>query len=133
MSVSKWMTANPFCAQPDDLLEVVADAMRRGRFRHAPVIAGDRRVIGMITERELREQKGYWRTTKVTGALSEPAITVRADDSITAAAQIMLERQIGALPVVDGEQRIVGIVTTSDLLRALIECVSSAASTRERD
>src|SRR5262245_3831827 len=78
MHVSKWMTHNPFCVQPNDMLEAVADAMQRGRFRHAPVVASDRRVIGMVTERDLREQKGYWSSTRVSAALSEPAITVRA-------------------------------------------------------
>ena len=133
MHVSKWMTENPFCAQPDDMLEAVAEAMRRGRFRHAPVISPDRRVIGMVTERDLREQKGYLSSTKVTAVVSEPAITVCADDPIARAAQIMLERQIGALPVVDGEQRILGIVSTTDVLRAFLDCVGGADPIRKRE
>lgn len=132
MQVSKWMSENPFCAQPNDMLQAVADAMQRGRFRHAPVVAPDRRVIGMVTERDLREQKGYWSSTKVSAALSEPAITVRADDRIEHAAQIMLERQIGALPVVDSDQRVVGIVTTSDMLRAFLDCLGGADAVRKR-
>ena len=127
MYVSQWMTKNPFCVTGDDLLETVADAMRRGRFRHAPVIASDRRVLGIVSERDLREQKGYLSSTKVSAALTEPAITVRADDPIEHAAHIMLERQIGALPVVDAEQRVVGIVTTTDLLRAFLDAAGGAA------
>ena len=117
MHVSMWMTEKPYCVTPDDLLDAVAAAMQRGRFRHAPVVARDGRLVGVVSDRDLREQKGYLGSTKVSAVLSEPAITVRPEDSIEDAAHIMLERQIGALPVIDREERVVGIVTTTDVCR----------------
>jgi acetoin utilization protein AcuB len=124
------MTENPFCVTPDDLLDAVAAAMQRGRFRHAPVVASDRRVLGIVSDRDLREHKGYLGSTKVSAVLSEPAIAVRPEDQIEDAAQIMIERQIGALPVVDSEQRVIGIVTTTDLLRALLDGIGGAEAVR---
>jgi acetoin utilization protein AcuB len=124
------MTENPFCATPEDLLDAVAAAMQRGRFRHVPVVASDRRVLGVVSDRDLREQKGYWSSTKVSAVLSEPAVAVRPEDPIEDAAQTMLERKIGALPVVDREQRVVGIVTTTDLLRAMLDSIGGAEAVR---
>jgi acetoin utilization protein AcuB len=121
MQIARWMTEKPFCTRADELLERVWAAMREGRFRHVPVVSGDGRVLGMVSERDVREQKGYLSSTKVTAVLSEPAITVRAEDRVEDAAKLMLERQTGALPVVDAEQRVVGIVTTSDVLRAFLD------------
>jgi acetoin utilization protein AcuB len=126
MYVSKWMTRKPFVVQQDDLLQVVTDAMQRGCFRHAPVVTCDGGVIGMVSDRDIREQKGYLSSTRVSAALTEPAITVRPEDSIEQAARIMLDRQIRALPVVDAEQRLVGIITTTDLLRAFVDFVGHA-------
>lgn len=130
MHVSRWMTENPFYVTPGDLLDAVAAAMQRGRFRHVPVVDSDRRVLGIVSDRDLREQKGYWSSTKVSAVISEPAIAVCPEDPIEDAAQIMLERQISALPVVDREQRVIGIVTTTDLLRALLDGIGGAAAVR---
>jgi acetoin utilization protein AcuB len=124
------MTKNPLCVTADDLLDQVAAAMERGRFRHAPVVAGDRRLLGIVSDRDLRGQKGYLSSTKVTAVLSEPAHAIRPEDPIEHAAQLMLEHQIGALPVVDGEQRVVGIVTTTDLIRAFLDALGGAEAGR---
>lgn len=129
MHVSLWMTENPWCAAADDLLDVVAAAMARGRFRHVPVVDGEHRLIGIVTDRDLREQKGYLEATKVSAVISEPAVAVGPDDPIEEAAQILLERKIGGLPVIDGGRRVVGILTTSDLLRGMLHAIGGAEGT----
>ena len=50
---------------------------------------------------------------------SSPAVTVRQDDPIATAGDLLIERRMGAVPVVDGDDRLVGIVSSVDLLRAL--------------
>lgn len=125
MHVEKWMTRTPYCVTGEDLLITVAAAMQEGRFRHAPVVTSDGRLLGIVSDRDLREQKGYLSSTKVTAVISEPPIAVRPDDLIEDAAQTMLERQIGALPVIDDAQRVIGILTATDLLRGLLHAVGS--------
>jgi CBS domain-containing protein len=120
MSVSIWMTEEPYCAGVDDHLDAVSAAMERGRFRHVPVVDAEGRLIGIVTDRDLRRHTGYLDTTKVSAAISEPAVAVGRHDSIHDAAQILLDRRIGGLPVIDGERRVIGILTTSDLLRGLL-------------
>jgi acetoin utilization protein AcuB len=121
-----WMTAEPYCVTADYRLDAVAAAMERGRFRQVPVVDDARRLIGIVTARDLRQHVGYWESTKVSAAMTEPAIAVRPDDPIELAARILLERKIGGLPVVDQERRVVGVLTTSDLLRGFLHGVGGA-------
>ena len=53
---------------------------------------------------------------KVSEIMSRPVFTVTADTSVKAAAQLLVERDISALPVVDAKGRLVGIVSEADLL-----------------
>ena len=50
MTVSEWMTAQPYSAKSDDLIEAVAGAMQRGRFRHVPIVDDDGKLIGIVTD-----------------------------------------------------------------------------------
>ena len=120
MTVSEWMTAQPYSAKSDDLIEAVAGAMQRGRFRHVPVVDADGKLIGIVTDGDLREHKGYLAVTKVSAVLSQPAIAIGPDEPIERAAQLLLSRGIRGLPVIDATGRVLGIVTTSDLLRGLL-------------
>lgn len=130
MQVMTWMTEKPYCVTADELLDSVASAMREGHFRHAPVVASDGRLLGMVSDRDLREQKGFLTSTKVTAVISEPAIALKPEDPIEDAAHIMLEHHIGALPVVDSERRVVGILTSDDLLRAFLDAEGTLGTVR---
>jgi CBS-domain-containing membrane protein len=52
------------CVTPGDLLDAVAAAVQQGRFRHIPVVASDGRLLGIVSDRDLREQKGYWSSSR---------------------------------------------------------------------
>jgi acetoin utilization protein AcuB len=63
--------------------------------------------------------------TKVNGVMTERPVTVTPATTLEEAAQILLERQIGALPVlVDG--RLVGIITTSDIVKAFLDVMGAS-------
>lgn len=128
-----WMTAPPYCVTADCRLDAVAEAMERGRFRQVPVVDGDGRLIGIVTDRDLRQHLGYLASTKVSGAMTEPAIAVQPDDPIEHAARILFEHKVGGLPVVDREGRVVGVLTTSDLLRGFLHGVGGAEHTGRID
>jgi acetoin utilization protein AcuB len=121
MQVSLWMKEKPYCVTAEDRLDDVAKAMAAGGFRHAPVIDAEGHVVGMVSDRDMREHKGFLPTTRVSAAMIEPAVTVGPDDPIERAAHLMRERKIGALPVVDAERRLIGILTETDLLDGLLD------------
>ena len=80
-----------------------------------------------MTDRDLRQHEGYLESTKVTAAMKLDPMTVAPESSALDAARLLVEHKIGGLPVVD-EGKLVGIVTTSDLLRALVDVVHATES-----
>lgn len=117
--VGEWMTRNPATAAPDEKLSSVHGKMLEGGFRCIPVIK-DGQPVGIITDRDIRNHTGYLDHTEAFKAMSEALITVTPSTTIREAARLLRERKIGALPVVE-EERLTGIITTTDVLNALTE------------
>jgi acetoin utilization protein AcuB len=105
--------------------------MERERIRHLPVMDGTR-IAGIVSDRDIRLNLPSPATTlsvwemnalllKLTvGDIMTPAVvTIRPDSGVDAAAELMVAHRFGALPVTE-DGRLVGIVTETDLLRALI-------------
>ena len=120
MRVRDWMTPRPATIGHDALLRDARELMDRGGFRHLPVVDRDGRLIAILTDRDVREHHGHLGDTRVTAAAVETPFTIGPDDPIEAAAGIVLGRKIGGLPVVDGQGRLVGMITETDLLRGLL-------------
>ena len=117
------MTRHPETIRPEDMLLKAKEMMDAGGFRRLPVVHEDR-VVGMLTERDLREHGGYLKSTKVDAAMKTPVITVDSNASVEEAARLMLANKIGGLPVVDGG-KLVGVVTSSDMLRAFLNVIEA--------
>ncbi len=130
MIVANRMTREPITVEADDLLIRAAHKMQAGGFHRLPVVSNGK-LVGIITDRDLREHHGHLEHTKINGVMTERPATVTPATTVEEAAKILLERQIGALPVV-AEGRLVGIITTSDILNAFLEVMgaSRGGSTR---
>ncbi len=124
MIVGHHMTHNPVVIGPDEFLAAADERMRRGSFRRLPVVSGGK-LVGIITERDLRQHLGYLKNTKVTAAMTEPAMTVSPNDTIEKSAHLMLEKKIGGLPVVEGKE-LVGIITYSDILETFLNVMGAS-------
>lgn len=106
--------------------------MRAGKVRHLPVRDGAGRLMGIVTDRDLRQiildpslreragndLLGALEALTVRDIMSWAVITVRPETGLREAARIMHEKKIGALPVVKNDE-VVGILTESDVVRAL--------------
>lgn len=130
MIVGNRMTKEPITVGPDDLLIRASHKMQAGGFRRLPVVS-DGKLVGIVTERDLRQHRGYLEHTKINGVMTENPVTVVPATTLEEAAQILLERQIGGLPVV-ADGRLIGIITTSDILNAFLDVMgaSQGGSTR---
>ena len=117
--VGKWMTPHPISTEPAEKLTAVRAKMLSGHFRTMPVLSAGR-LAGIITDRDLRRHEGYLDHTEVRLAMTTEVDTVTPSTPIHDAAKTLLEHKIGALPVVEGE-RLIGIISTSDVLRAFLE------------
>ncbi len=124
MLVRDRMTRNPVTIEPDDFLGQALLRMQTGRFRRLPVIAHGK-LVGVITERDLRAHQGYLERTKVNGIMIENPRIIGSESTLEEAARIMLERQIGGLPVVD-HGALVGIITATDVLGAFLEVMGAS-------
>src|ERR1019366_6844120 len=103
------MTKHPETIAPSDMLLKAKEMMDAGGFRRLMVVI-EGRVVGILTERDLREHGGYLQSTKVEVAMKTPVVTVDSHTSVEEAARLMLTKKIGGMPVVDAG-KLVGIVT----------------------
>ncbi len=124
MQIANWMTRDPVCITRQDTLAKTKELMDAGRFRRLPVIDNDK-LVGIITERDLRQHWDYLDSTKVDAAMTPDPVTITPRVTAEDVARLLLQHKIGGLPVVENG-KLVGIVSTSDLLRAFLKVVQAA-------
>ncbi len=130
-NVREIMTADPLTLEPEMTVLKALEMMNQVWIRHLPVCK-DGKVVGMLSDRDLRNfEMQDWvsavSTEKVREYLAMPVSTMMSTEvkavgpnaTTSDAASMILSAEISALPVVD-DGKIVGIVTTDDLLRTLV-------------
>jgi CBS domain-containing protein len=124
-TVGQFMSTDLFTVQPDDLIDLAASVMDWRHIRHVPVEDEAGRLVGLVTHRGLLHlligrigEKGLGTITVREVMLPNP-ITVSPSTPTLTAIEIMRERRIGCLPVVESNQ-LVGIVTSYDFLDASV-------------
>ena len=123
MQIVNLMTPDPITISQHDRLSKAKSIMTAGNFRRVPVV-DDGRLVGILTERDLQKYSRFLESTRVNAAMRTSLITVTPYDAVEDAALLMLKHKIGGLPVV-AEGKLIGIVTTSDLLKALLNVVKA--------
>ncbi|HEU4853905.1 MAG TPA: CBS domain-containing protein [Nitrosospira sp.] len=114
--ISEVMSSDVQTINPDATIEEAAQEMRDGDFGLLPV-GDEEQLLGVITDRDIAVRavaEGRGPSTPVSEIMSEDVIWAHEDDSIEEAAEIMSDNQIRRLPVVNAEQRLVGIVSLGD-------------------
>lgn len=143
------MDRDPESVNPDDDIKTVLDRLREHDLPGLPVVDADGKVVGIITESDLvisdeesdfhlphyvnimggvvflesmkhfeeRAKKAF--AASATDLMTADPITVKPNDDVDTAARIISEKHHNRLPVVDGEGRLVGVVTRVDVLAAL--------------
>lgn len=133
MLVQHWMTRDPITIEAETPFLEARLILRERHIRHLPVV--DRgKLVGVVTDRDLKEAAPSGATTldvyemnylllkmKVRDLIKRLPITVRPATSVEEAARLMHDHKIGCLPVVDDAGMLVGLITETDLLRAIVE------------
>lgn len=117
MLIRRWMTKNPATISPIETLDDARRKMDKGNFRRLPVVKGGQ-LVGIITDRDLRQHVGQLEHTRVDAVMAKPVITVEPDMLLDQAANLLVKHKVGGLPVLDAG-KLVGIITAIDMLRAL--------------
>lgn len=130
MKVSEYMSTDVFTANLGDGLRQTFYRMREREIRHMPVIDADGRLVGIISDRDLRrpdwvddeENVAHFylldNAHKVKDTMTPGPTVIHQNAPVIEAVEIFVERRFGALPVVDDEERLVGMISALDLLRA---------------
>ena len=130
--VRDWMTPNPVTVGPKTTLPEAHKIMKDRKFRRLPVVQQGR-LVGIVTLGDVREAGPSSATTlsifelnyllaqlTVDRIMTRNVVTVSPEAAIREAANLMLQHEVGALPVVEGDQ-LVGIITESDIFRLIVQ------------
>lgn len=118
--VSSFMTTDIFTVHRDELLDLAARMMDWSHIRHVPVEDDNHQLVGLVSHRRmlrfLLQDSPRDREVPVSEIMEADPITVSPDTSSLAAIRLMKEHRIACLPVVDSNQKLVGIVTDHDFM-----------------
>ena len=141
VTVDAVMTRDPVTVGVDACLGDAAEALLQGGFRHLPVLDGEGRLVGVISERDLRtrlgvEVEGFSAATlealtaPVSEAMTPDPISARAGTPLADVLEAFTTERLGSLPVIDDADRLVGIISYVDVLRWLRRSAAANLSAR---
>ncbi|GFK96095.1 Inosine-5'-monophosphate dehydrogenase [Fundidesulfovibrio magnetotacticus] len=130
MLVGDWMLKDVTTVTEDVSMVKAGRIMQQRGIRRLPVVDSDGHLIGIVTERDIKAASPSKATSldiydmtrllseiKVRDIMTKKPLTIRPDDSVARAAAIMRDNKVGGLPVVDGYDAVVGIITATDIFR----------------
>lgn len=136
--VKDWMSAPVITIAPETPVSEAHQLMKDKQIRRLPVTR-DSQLVGIVTIGDLRgagpsaatslsiwELNYLWAKLAVGQIMSSRLITVRPDDPIISAAELVLTHKISGLPVLDMQDQLVGILTESDIFKMLVKSRSVA-------
>lgn len=119
MKVSDVMTKNPVCCRLTDTAQEVAKILRDEDIGSVPILSEGGKLEGIITDRDMCctiiAEGLDPRTTSINNYVTRNPLACRADDNLDDCERAMQKNQIRRIPVVDDQQRCVGVVSQADL------------------
>ena len=132
VKVRDWMTSNVITTRRNTAISSAHQIMRENNIRRLPVVENGQ-LIGLITIGDVREaspsdattlsiwELNYlWAQLVVEKVMTENVYTVTPDASVLDVAELMLEHKVSGIPVVDTDNKLVGVITESDIFRMLV-------------
>jgi len=133
MFVSDWMTTKVYTVNPDNPLSDAIKILKEKTIKHLPVVDKRNKVIGVLSDRDIKEYMPSKATTldvfelhnilletKVAKVMKKKVFTGMPNLPIEEAAMLMYDKDIGCLPIVE-DNRLVGIISDRDLFRVLVD------------
>jgi acetoin utilization protein AcuB len=134
MFIDKSMTRDVLTVDPETSIAEAAELMSGNRVRHLPVTDPDGRLVGIVTDRDIRSampsvlsnedivsrEKERIALLKVQDIMTRKVVTVSPMNTLEDALLLMQRTKVGAFPVLDLQGRLIGIISVRDLMRAFI-------------
>ncbi|OGP50467.1 MAG: hypothetical protein A2Y79_06120 [Deltaproteobacteria bacterium RBG_13_43_22] len=133
MKIKYWMTKDPITVTPDILAVEAQKIMKENKIRRLPVVEKGK-LVGIVTFRNLMEAAPSSATSlsiyelnylimkmKVKDLMKKNVITVSPEDTVIDAISLGMKHDIGGFPVLDEQGKLVGIVTETQISRAMMQ------------
>lgn len=129
MKISRYMSPKVITVHPEDGIRKTFFLMREQRIRHVPVVDG-KRLVGILSDRDLRRPEWVDEDLEIVHVYNlEDDLSVKdlmttdvkvvyTFDSIKKANRYLIDHRFGALPVLNKEEELVGMLSALDVLRA---------------
>jgi CBS domain-containing membrane protein len=137
-TVADLMNPDVLTIDETDDLGLAASIFQVGRIRHLPVVDAEKRLVGVVTERDMLRAwatigEAMGRLTRVAEGMTREVSVVMPGTPMRQALELMLARKFGCLPVVDpsDRQKVVGIVTEADAVRFAARIAAEAERLEE--
>ena len=134
MLIREWMTRNVISVTPETSMFKASRLMKENNIRRLPVMGADGKLIGIISDRDIRTASPSKATTldmhelyyllsevKVKDIMTRQPVTILETETVDTAAVVMDEKEIGGLPVMSETGELVGIITDRDVFKVLID------------
>lgn len=133
MLVKEWMTKSVITITADTSMMKASRLMKEKNVRRLPVLDEENRVVGIVSDRDIKDASPSKATTldmhelyyllselKVKDIMTKNPTCAKESDSVEGVALLMQEKRFGGMPVVDADNRIQGILTDSDIFKVLV-------------
>jgi len=132
MLVNYWMNKNPITVDADDSMKKAMDLIEKNKIHILPVL-NDNKLIGVVTDHDLKQAQTAIASTinsydfndiyleiKVKSFMPMELISIPWNFSIEETAETLMEKKIDGAPVIDNDGQLIGVITKTDLFKALI-------------
>ncbi|MEA2089838.1 MAG: CBS domain-containing protein [Thermoproteota archaeon] len=128
--LSTIMSTNIITCSFEDEIDNVWRLMQKKSFTGLPVVKKNK-LVGVVTQKDLLDsgavfpvfeaKKGRFKApSKVSSVMKTPAISLQSTDTIKEAAELMLRKNFGRIPIVDGKDKLIGIVDREDIVNVFL-------------
>jgi acetoin utilization protein AcuB len=134
MLVARRMSRNPVAVSPKASIQEAMEIMKRHSIRHLPVVNREERLVGWVTDTDLRGAliASMIEDLTVGDVMIADPVTVKSTDVLERAALLITEHKIGGMPVLE-DGKLVGVITVVDILEAFIDIMGVLAASSRLD
>jgi acetoin utilization protein AcuB len=133
MLIENWMTKEVITGTPEMSMMKASKIMKEKGVGRLPIVDEAGVLMGLVSDRDIKEASPSKATTldmhelyyllsevKLKDIMTKKVVTIKKGETVERAAQLMLESNIGGMPVVDDQNKVVGMVTDSDIFKVLV-------------
>ncbi len=134
MLISEWMSRDVITVTPDTSMMKASKILKEKNIRRLPVVDETGKMVGIVTDRDIKEASPSKATTldvhelyyllseiKIKDIMTKNPFCVNENGTVEKAAVVMREKKVEGLPVVNDDDKVVGIITETDIFNVMID------------